>query len=78
MIATMSAFERRQRVLEVVEDYIEEHGWSPSYEDIMERAGIASKSTVHQYLYALEREGKIRLGGGPRMIAVYYQETMPE
>lgn len=42
--------------------YIEQHGWSPTYSEIMGATGLASKSTVSAHLDQLEREGKLRLG----------------
>lgn len=53
-----------------VRAYIAEHGWAPSYAEIMVGTGIQSKSTVHHHLLALEREGRIVLGHGARMIAL--------
>ena len=73
MISVMSyngydGYVRRKRTLETIEQLIKEYGWAPSYEEIMAATGIKSKATVHQHLMILEREGKLRLGHGPRMI----------
>lgn len=64
----------RERVLEFLVAYIEEHGWAPSYTEIMEEVGISS-STVQFHLFKLEAEGKLRLGherrgAGSRMISL--------
>ncbi|MCL2058422.1 MAG: transcriptional repressor LexA [Oscillospiraceae bacterium] len=39
--------------------HIEEHGYPPSVREICEALGYKSTSTVHIYLKALEKEGKI-------------------
>lgn len=59
----------------MVAAYIAEHGWAPTYSEIMAGTGIASKSTVMYHLLHLEREGKLKLGkegrsAGARMIAL--------
>ena len=59
---------RRDSVLEYLRDYMDEHGWAPTFGEIAAGVGLASKSTVDGHLRQLEREGKVELGGGPRMI----------
>jgi repressor LexA len=40
--------------------YARAHGYSPSFEEIAEAMGLASKSNVHRLLQALEQRGFIR------------------
>ena len=58
----------RTAILEAIASHIEENGWPPSVREIGAAVGLSSSSTVHQHLMQLKREGKIELGGGPRMI----------
>ena len=47
------------KVLGCIRDFIREHGWAPTLDEIGQRAGVA-KPTVQQYLQALEKKGAIR------------------
>lgn len=49
----------RRRVLLAIEDYMAEHGWSPSVRELCKATGLSSTSTVHMHLTALERDGYI-------------------
>lgn len=53
--------ERQRRVLEAIRRYREEQGFSPSYRDIGEAAGLSSPSSVKHQLQTLERKGYLRL-----------------
>lgn len=70
MKVTSIEYGRRARlqILEVISGYISEYGWAPTLREIGDATGIASPSTVLKHLRVLEREGKLILGGGPRMI----------
>ncbi|MFM7246826.1 MAG: transcriptional repressor LexA [Actinomycetota bacterium] len=56
----MALTKRQQEVLEVVEQYTEEHGYPPTVREIGEAIGLASPSTVHAHLKALEQSGALR------------------
>lgn len=56
----MALTKRQQEVLEVVEQYMEEHGYPPTVREIGEAIGLASPSTVHAHLKALEQSGALR------------------
>ncbi|MFM9124146.1 MAG: hypothetical protein ACKOSO_03050, partial [Actinomycetota bacterium] len=47
MEARVALTKRQQEVLEVVEQYTEEHGYPPTVREIGEAIGLASPSTVH-------------------------------
>lgn len=50
---------RQQSVLEVLRAHMAEHGYPPTVREIGEVLGMASSSTVHSHLAALERAGII-------------------
>jgi len=58
--ARVALTKRQQEVLEVVEQYTEEHGYPPTVREIGEAIGLASPSTVHAHLKALEQSGALR------------------
>lgn len=58
--------EREGQVLRFIVDYIDEHGWAPSYREIQEAVSIPSKQTVQKILFSLESQGRIRVGHAPR------------
>ena len=49
----------RQKVLQFIEQFIGEKGYAPTYEDMGEGCGNASKSHMHHIVLELEREGVI-------------------
>jgi len=50
----------RRQVLGFVQAFIEDNGYSPTYEEIRAAVGLSSRSHAAYYLGALEREGLIR------------------
>lgn len=58
----------RTRILEAIAAHIEQYGWAPTNRELGEAVGLSSPSTVHKHLLHLQRERKLVLGGGPRMI----------
>jgi SOS-response transcriptional repressor LexA len=58
-------------ILKYILDYKKDHdGNSPSYEQMSQHVGGASKSVIHYNLKKLEEFGYIRLLGGSRGIVV--------
>jgi repressor LexA len=52
------AITRRQReVYDFLQRFVEEHGYSPSYEEIGEGLGLSSPATVHKHISNLEQKG---------------------
>lgn len=49
--------ERWLRIVAFVEDYIRDHGYGPSYDEIGAGVGLHSKSAVRHHLVALGRDG---------------------
>jgi repressor LexA len=51
--------ERQYRMKAFIEEYFDEHGYAPSYREIMKNVGIPSLSVVRYNLERLQREGLI-------------------
>ena len=57
----MQPLTRRQReILDFLAEFIEQHGYAPSLEEIGRRFGLSSLATVHKHLTNLEAKGFIR------------------
>ncbi len=55
------ALTRRQReVLDVIREFIERHGYSPSLEEVGVTLGLASVATVHKHVSLLVEKGYLR------------------
>ncbi len=52
--------DRQNKILDYIEEYVEERGYPPSIREIGDRVGISSTSVVDYNLKVLERVGKIR------------------
>ena len=64
---------RQRRILEFILSTVEQRGYPPSVREIAEAVGLASPSTVHAHLEALQRKGYLRKDATkPRAIAVHY------
>ncbi len=50
----MALTKRQKEVLDAISGFVEEHGYSPSFEELAERLGLASLATVHKHILALE------------------------
>jgi repressor LexA len=63
--------------MELLAEYIEEHGYSPTMDELADRAGLA-KPTIQQYLQALEQKGAIsRTRYSHRSIEIEHPEFVP-
>jgi repressor LexA len=49
----------RSEVLEFMQSFVDDNGYPPTFEEIMEAVGLSSKSHVDYYLVALEEAGAI-------------------
>lgn len=64
---------RQRKVLEVIEDYLRDHGCSPSNRDIADGAGLASPSSVSHQLQALKAAGWVTYDSRcPRTVRVLH------
>lgn len=63
--------EMQSKVLGIILCAIDEDGCAPSFDEIMTKVGLKSKSGVHRILSALEERGHIhRMKGRARAIAL--------
>lgn len=56
----MTLTRRQKELLDHLEGYLVEHGYSPSYEEIAAHFGFSSLATVHEHLENLQEKGYIR------------------
>jgi repressor LexA len=56
----MALTKRQKQILDYVQAFIDEEGYSPSFEEIAEHFGYSSLATVHEHLGNLERKGYLR------------------
>lgn len=72
---------KEKNVLEFIENYIEGHGYSPSYMEIKDHFGFASNNSVQNYLKQLEAKNYIHTPGGNQKRAisiVQSSQAMPD
>ena len=58
----MALTKRQKQVLDVLQRFINAHGYSPSFEEIAKALKLSSLATVHKHIATLERKGFIRRG----------------
>ena len=56
----MALTKKQKRILDYLKDFIHDHGYSPSFEEICKAFGYTSLATVHEHLTNLEAKGYIR------------------
>jgi repressor LexA len=56
----MPLTKRQREILDYVESFVENYGYSPSFEEIAKFFGYSSLATVHEHLSNLERKGYLR------------------
>jgi repressor LexA len=50
---------RQREILDYLNDFIQQHGYAPSLEEIGRRFGLSSLATVHKHLTNLQEKGFI-------------------
>ena len=58
----MALTKRQKQVMELIARFVDENGYSPSYEEIATGLGLASLATVHKHISALEAKSYLRRG----------------
>ena len=58
----MALTKRQKEVLDYIADFVEEHGYSPSYEELAQGLKVASLATVHKHIEGLEARNYLRRG----------------
>ena len=61
---------KEKMVLEYVEDYLQQEGVAPSFQEIKEHFGFASFNSVQRYLKQLQKKQYIHLPGGNQKRAI--------
>ncbi|HZS54421.1 MAG TPA: transcriptional repressor LexA [Bryobacteraceae bacterium] len=56
----MALTRRQKEVMEFLSKFIDQHGYSPSYEEMASGLGLASLATVHKHVQALEAKQYLR------------------
>ena len=56
----MALTRRQKEVLDYIVNFVEENGYSPSYEELAHGLSLASVATVHKHIEALERRHYLR------------------
>lgn len=56
----MALTRRQKEVLDFIAGFVEENGFSPSYEELARGLNLASVATVHKHIQALESRGYLR------------------
>ena len=53
--------DRQRQILELIAEAVDERGYPPSVREICDALGLASSSTVHSHMQALQRKGFLRI-----------------
>ena len=56
----MALTKRQKEVLDFIADFVEQNGYSPSYEELAQALNLASLATVHKHIQALESRNYVR------------------
>lgn len=65
--------ERQRQTLQFIAETVDERGYPPSVREICDALGLASSSTVHSHLQALQKKGYVRIDPTkPRAIELLY------
>ncbi len=57
---------RQKQVMEVIQKLYAHNGYAPTLDEIAQESGINTRSTVHQHIQALIRDGSLREATGKR------------
>jgi repressor LexA len=60
--AYMALTKRQKEVVEFIAKFVDENGYSPSYDEIARGLGLASLATVHKHINALEAKNYLKRG----------------
>jgi repressor LexA len=58
----MTLTKRQKEVLDLLVNFVNKHGYSPSFEEIARALRLTSLATVHKHITTLERKGYVRRG----------------
>jgi repressor LexA len=58
----MALTKRQKEVLDYIADFVDENGYSPSYDELAQGLKLASLATVHKHIQGLESRNYLRRG----------------
>src|ERR1700694_5888836 len=58
----MALTKRQKQVLDFIANFVDEHQYCPSYEEIARGLNLASLATVHKHISALEAKNYLKRG----------------
>lgn len=69
---------KQREVLDCIEGFVKDNGYTPSYREIAEQLGLSSPATIHQHIKTLCEKGIINTGdrGEARSIELVEPERM--
>lgn len=77
-MAPLPPLTKKQReILNCIEAFVREHGYTPSYREIAKQLGLSSPATVHQHIKALCEKGIINTGDSGQARSIEVVETEP-
>lgn len=77
-MAPLPPLTKKQReILNCIEAFVREHGYTPSYREIARELGLSSPATVHQHIKALCEKGIINTGDNGQARSIEVVETEP-
>jgi repressor LexA len=56
----MAVTRRQRQVYDFIAEFVQSHGYSPSFEEIGEGLGLSSLATVHKHITNLEKKGLLK------------------
>lgn len=56
----MALTKRQRQVYDFISDFVQQNGYSPSFEEIGEALGLSSLATVHKHISNLEQKGLLK------------------
>ena len=62
MLVRMAVTRRQKEVLDFIGDFVERHGYSPSFEEIARGLDLKSLATVHKHITNLQSKGALQRG----------------
>ncbi len=68
---------KQREVLDCIEGFVKDNGYTPSYREIAEQLGLSSPATVHQHIKTLCEKGIINTGDHGAARSIELVETGP-
>ncbi len=68
---------KQREVLNCIEHFVKENGYTPSYREIAEQLGLSSPATIHQHIKTLCEKGIINTGDRGEARSIELVETEP-